>query len=218
MAAKKPIICPAILAADKDNYQKQIQNVAHFAHRIQIDLTDGTFVPHKTVAPEDAWWPVGFLADFHLMYQNPLPAIQKILQHKPNLIIVHAEAEGDFGQVVDFCRDHSIRLGVALLPQTFPEEIFSVIDDIDHVLIFSGDLGRFGGQANLSHLKKVEILKNQKPDLEVGWDGGINDQNVAELVFGGVDVLNVGGFIQNSDNPERAYRALVRIAEETGTT
>ncbi|HLG90897.1 MAG TPA: hypothetical protein VI336_01935, partial [Candidatus Saccharimonadales bacterium] len=61
------VVCPAILAVDKDSYHKQIQNVAHFAHRIQIDLTDGTFAPHKTVSPEEAWWPVGFLADFHLM-------------------------------------------------------------------------------------------------------------------------------------------------------
>ncbi|MEX0881284.1 MAG: hypothetical protein WEC17_01390 [Candidatus Saccharimonadales bacterium] len=218
MAAKKPIICPAILAADKDDYHKQIQNVAHFARRIQIDLTDGIFAPHKTVTPEEAWWPVGFLADFHLMYQNPLTAVQKILQHKPHLIIVHAEAEGDFDQVADFCRNHSVKLGVALLSLTVPEKIFSALDDIDHVLIFSGDLGKFGGQADLSLLEKAKILKQRKPELEIGWDGGIGDQNVAELVFGGVDVLNVGGFIQNSYDPERAYRALERIAEETGTT
>lgn len=218
LATKKPIICPAILAADKDSYRKQIQNVAHFAHRIQIDLTDGAFAPHKTIQPEEAWWPVGFLADFHLMYKNPLIAIQKVLHHKPHLIIVHAEAEGDFNQVADFCRNHSVKLGVALLPRTAPEKIFSALGDIGHVLIFSGDLGSFGGQADLSLLEKVKQLKQQKPNIEVGWDGGINDQNVSELVFGGVDVLNVGGFIQNSHDPQRAYRALERIAEETGTT
>lgn len=218
LVAENPIICPAILADDKEDYRKQIERVVHFAHRIQIDLTDGAFAPHKTIGPEEAWWPVGFLADFHLMYKNPLPAIQKILQHKPNLIIIHAEAEGDFGQVVDFCRNHLVKLGVALLPQTAPEKIFSALGDIDHALIFSGDLGSFGGRADLRLLEKARALKQQKPALEIGWDGGINDQNVSELVFGGVDVLNVGGFIQNSQDPQRAYHALERIAEETGTT
>ena len=213
-----PVVCPAILAADKDSYHKQIQNIAHFARRIQIDLTDGDFAPHKTISPENAWWPVGFLADFHLMYKNPLPAIQKILQHKPHLIIVHAEAEGDFSQALDFCRNRSVKLGVALLSRTPPEKIFSALDDIDHVLIFSGDLGRFGGRADLNLLEKVKLLKDQKPDLEIGWDGGINNQNISELVFGGVDVLNVGGFLQDAEDPERTYRALQRIAEETGTT
>ncbi len=213
-----PVICPSILAADQETYRRQIEKVAHFAHRIQIDLSDGVFAPRKTVEPEDAWWPVGFKADLHLMYKNPLPAIRKLLEHKPNLIIVHAEAEGDFGQVIEICRRHAVKLGVALLPQTAAETIFPALKDIDHVLIFSGELGSFGGQADLKLLNKSSILKNRKPDLEIGWDGGITDQNVSELVFGGVDVLDVGGFIQNTADPERAYRALERIADETGTT
>lgn len=213
-----PIICPAILSANKEEYHKQISNIAHVAQRIQIDLTDGEFAPHKTIEPADAWWPVGFLADFHLMYRHPLNVVQKILQHKPNLIIVHAEAEGDFDQVLDFCRNHSVKVGVAMLPQTPPEKIAAALDEIDHVLIFSGDLGEFGGQADVRLLDKVKALKSQRPELEIGWDGGISDQNVSELVSGGVDVLDVGGFIQNADDPARAYNTLERIAEETGTT
>src|SRR5438045_3767924 len=80
LEVKMPTICPAILAADKDTYRSQIEKIVHFAHRIQIDLTDGLFAPHKTIAPEDAWWPVGFKADFHLMFKDPMPAIHKILQ------------------------------------------------------------------------------------------------------------------------------------------
>lgn len=213
-----PIICPAILAANKDEYQRQIEKVVHLAHRIQIDLTDSVFAPHKTVEPDDAWWPAGFLADIHLMFKNPLPAIQKVLPHKPNLIIIHAESEGDFNQVVTMCRASSVKLGVALLAQTPPSAIYTELENIDHVLIFSGDLGSFGGQADLSLLDKVRQLKNKKPQLEIGWDGGINEQNVSELVFGGVDVLDVGSFIQNAEDPARAYHILERIAEETGTT
>ncbi|HSX17998.1 MAG TPA: hypothetical protein VLE51_01420 [Candidatus Saccharimonadales bacterium] len=212
-----PVICPSILAADKETYHKEIDKVVHFAHRIQVDLTDGFFAPHKTIGPEDAWWPVGFKADFHLMYKKPISAIQKILQHKPNLIIVHAEADGDFDQVVSICLNHSVKLGVALLPTTQPEAIFSALDRIDHVLIFSGDLGSYGGHADLNLLEKVKVLKQQKPDLEIGWDGGVNQQNVSELIFGGVDVLNVGGFIQEAEDPARAFHMLGRIAEETGT-
>jgi ribulose-phosphate 3-epimerase len=213
-----PIICPAILAADANDYRRQITNIAHVAHRIQIDLTDGVFAPHKTITVGEAWWPVGFLADFHLMYKHPLSAVQSILAHKPNMIIVHAEAEGDFGEVVALCRGQGVKVGIALLPQTNPEVIFSALDEIEHVLVFSGELGKFGGQVNLSLLDKAKALKTRKPNLEIGWDGGVNNQNVSELVFGGVDVLNVGGFIQNSDDPQRAYQALERIAEETGTT
>lgn len=213
-----PQICPAILAADAQMYKKQITKVAGFAHRIQIDLTDRQFALLKTVQPAEAWWPVAFKADFHLMYKNPLPAIKTILRHKPNLIIVHAEGEGDFNDVVSICDEHSVKLGVALLPETPPEAIFSALETIDHVLIFSGDLGKYGGTADLGLLEKAKLLKTKKSDLEIGWDGGVNTQNISELVFGGIDVLNVGGFIQNAEDPEQAYKTLERIAEETGTT
>lgn len=212
------VICPAILAVDEAQYRRQIENVVHHAHRIQIDLTDGLFASNSTIKPEQAWWPVGFKADFHLMYRQPLTVIGAIIDHKPNLVIVHAEAEGDLLGLAKACRDHQIKIGVALLQDTPAEKITAALEHVDHVLIFSGALGEYGGHANLSLLEKVKLLKQHKPDLEIGWDGGINDQNISELVTGGVDVLNVGGYIQNAADPAQAFATLQRIADETGTT
>lgn len=207
-----------MLAADKDDYKKQLENISHFGHRIQVDLTDNIFAKTTTIEPQDIWWPVGFKADIHLMYQDPMPALKALIAKSPHLIIVHAEADGDFAKLAQYCHDREIQVGVALLPATSPELIVKELPNIDHVLIFSGDLGSFGGHADLGLLEKVSFLKKHKPELEIGWDGGVNAQNVSELIFGGIDVLNVGGFIQNADNPEKAYNSLVRIAEETGTT
>lgn len=212
------VICPAILAGNEAEYRQQIEKVVHLAHRIQIDLTDGVFADSQTVEPAQAWWPVGFKADFHLMYSQPLPVIGILIDHTPNLIIVHAEAEGDLVNLSAACHEHRIKVGVALLPDTKPEKITAALAYIDHVLIFSGELGEYGGHANLSLLEKVDFLKHHKPDLEIGWDGGVNDQNISELVAGGVDVLNVGGYIQNAEDPAKAFTALQRIADETGTT
>ncbi|MBX4190752.1 hypothetical protein KW794_01555, partial [Candidatus Saccharibacteria bacterium] len=62
-----PVICPSILASTPEEYRQQIEKVASFAERIQIDLTDGDFAKNQTIAPDEAWWPVGIKADFHLM-------------------------------------------------------------------------------------------------------------------------------------------------------
>jgi len=213
-----PVICPTVLAADKQDYKIQIERIAGLGHRLQIDLTDGLFASAKTVAADEIWWPAGFKADIHLMYKDPATVLRTVLAKNPHLIIVHSEADGDFDAVYKMCRDNGVKLGVALLAATEPDVIAKKLDKIDHVLIFSGDLGNFGGHADLSLLEKVSSLKELKPELEIGWDGGINDHNVSELVFGGVDVLNVGGFIQKAANPEKAYNTLFRIADETGTT
>lgn len=214
-----PVICPTITAYSPQEYKQQMEKVAGFAHRIQIDLTDGRFTKEKTVEPEHAWWIAGVKADIHLMYKDPWPAAQIVMEHKPNLIIVHAEAEGNFGPFAELCHSRGVSVGVALLQDTPAQTLLPSLDNIDHVLIFSGNLGYQGGsQANFGLLDKIKALKDRKPSLEIGWDGGINDQNISQLVFGGVDVLNVGGFIQKSPDPAHAYKTLERIAEETGTT
>lgn len=213
-----PVICPAILAKDKEEYHRQMEKVAGFAERIQIDLTDGDFAPVQTIRPEDAWWPVGFKADFHLMYRDPHKATDIILQHRPHMVIIHAESSGNFIAFTEKLRQSGVKVGVALLPQTPVTVILPAVDKIDHVLIFSGNLGQFGGHANMDLLNKAEELKRHRPQLEIGWDGGVDERNISRLAFGGIDVFNVGGYIQNAEDPERAYKMLSRIAEETGTT
>jgi ribulose-phosphate 3-epimerase len=213
-----PVVCPTILAANKADYDSQVKKIANLGKRIQIDLTDGKFAATKTVTPQAAWWPAGFMADIHLMFKDPLPAARSLVSKEPNMIIAHAESDGNFDKLHELCRHLNIKLGLALLPATPPELIDSAVKKIDHVLIFSGDLGSFGGHADLGLLDKVVYLKAKNADLEIGWDGGINDRNISQLVFGGVDVLNVGGYIQNADDPEKAYNSLFRIADETGIT
>ena len=213
-----PIICPTILAATSETYIDQMERVGQLGQRLQIDLTDGVFAKTTTIAPDQIWWPVGVKADIHLMYQDPMSAVEAAMAHGPSMIIVHAEAGGDFNKVANYCRDRRVKLGVALLPQTPPQLIVKSLSKIDHVLIFSGDLGSFGGHADLGLLSKVEFLKSQKSDLEIGWDGGVNMHNVSQLSEGGVDVLNVGGYLQNAPDPKKAYYELALIAVETGST
>ena len=213
-----PIICPTILATNAEDYKKAVEKVAGFAHRLQIDLTDGQFAKPKTVEPKDAWWPAGVKADVHLMFAQPLAAAKTVLEHKPNLVIVHAEAGGDFNAFASSCQAAGVKVGVALLAETAVERIAAAMDKIDHVLIFSGSLGQYGGVADLKLLHKARYLRELNPEIEIGWDGGINANNISQLAFGGVDVFSVGSFIQNAGDPEHAYRTLERIAEETGTT
>jgi pentose-5-phosphate-3-epimerase len=213
------IICPTITAETSADYKSQLEKVTSFAKRIQIDLMDGAFTMNRSVLPEEAWWPVGMHADLHLMFKDPLEATRTLVAHQPSLIIIHAEAKGSFRQVYELCKHKNVKIGIALLASTKPDVIKDVLAEIDHVLIFSGNLGHQGGSfADLSLLEKVDYLKDKNSQLEIGWDGGVNNRNVSELITGGVDVLNVGSYLQSAADAEKAYTDLFRIAEETGTT
>jgi len=208
-------ICPTVLASNTDEYRQQIERIARFAVRVHIDLADGRFAPTKTIGIDQVWWPGGMRADLHVMHKEPFKHAKLLLELRPQLIIVHAEADGDFVAFAEMAHRVGVEVGVALKPETHANLIQPALEYIDHVLVFSGNLGHFGGQANTHLLTKVLQLKKMKPTLEIGWDGGINDKNAATLAAGGVDVLNTGGYIQHAADPADAYETLVRAVVDS---
>ncbi len=208
---KTAVICPSITPSTSDPhvYREQIERVA-FAPRVQIDLMDGDFAPNKNINPIQVWWPAGTIADIHLMYRRPAEHIETLVSLRPHTIILHAESEGDIVGYLTHIKKFQIRIGVALLADTPVRLAQDSIAVADHVMLFAGTLGSFGGVADMSVLKKVAEIRSLRPDIEIGWDGGINTDNICALRDGGVNVFNVGSFIQRADDPQAAYDSLVK--------
>jgi ribulose-phosphate 3-epimerase len=205
------IICPTVTAFDTHEYRVQMERLEPFAKRIHIDLMDGKFAPTISPGLDQIWWPEGLTADIHLMYQDPMAQLPQILHLKPNLVIIHQEAGVDHRAFADQLHQNVIKVGLALLHSTPVEQIRETILSFDHVLVFSGDLGKHGGIADMRILEKVSKIREYHPTVEIGWDGGVNAENALALIDGGVDVLNVGGFIQNSTDAAAAYAKLKAI-------
>lgn len=192
-----------------------MERVEQFASRIHIDVADGLLAPRKLIGLDRLWWPGNVVADLHMMYERPFDHTELLQALHPQLVIVHAEAKGDFYHFSYQMHLHGIEVGVALLPATPVSRIAAALGNIDHVLVFSGNLGYQGGStADLSLLTKVKELHTAKPTLEIGWDGGVNDHNAVELATAGVDVLNVGGFIHAAKEPANAYAKLKEVTQE----
>ena len=207
------IICPTITAYDTHEYRAQMERLEPFAKRVHIDLMDGEFAP--TVSPdlEQVWWAPELIADIHLMYQRPMGYLDQLIKLRPNLVVIHTEADVDHQDFASKLHEHDVKVGLAILHDTPVEDAYQIMSSFDHVLVFSGQLGHHGGQADLGLLDKVRKIREHYPDIEISWDGGINDQNVAQLIEAGVTVLNVGGFIQQSNNPKAAYDKLKEVIE-----
>lgn len=204
------VICPTVLASDKHDFAVQLKRVS-FASRIQFDFMDGEFVETKSVELSEVWWPHNVQADLHLMYARPMDYLQTLLELKPHMVIIHAEAEVHHMHMAAELHKADILAGLCVLPETPIGNVEQILNSFDHLLIFGGHLGHFGGQADLDQLSKAWEAKQHHPDIEIGWDGGINDQNAKQLAEGGVAVLNVGGFIQKAEDPKIAYSKLVDV-------
>ncbi len=207
-------ICPTVTAFDLPAYREQLAAITPFAERIHIDLMDGQFAPTTSPDIQQIGLPHGPLVDIHLMYQEPMEALERLIHLKPHMVVVHNEAHVHHMHFVAELHKHDIKAGLAILQDTPIEHAYQIMHSFDHVLVFSGDLGHHGGQADLGLLDKVRKIRSHHPDAEIGWDGGINADNARLLANAGVDVLNVGGFVQKSSDPRSAYATLVAIVGE----
>ena len=209
-------IAPTILAENAERYKEQVERISGFAELVHIDISDGEFAPVLTVPIEELWAPEGWTVDIHAMVNNLSEYVPKLIALRPRTIIVHAEASDDVVSALRQIKQANIRAGLALLRPTVPSTVEEMIKQAEHILIFSGELGRFGGTASMMQLEKIRLVKSINSNVEIGWDGGVMTENAYSLVQGGVDVLNVGGAIQKATNPKEVFNKLQQEISRTG--
>jgi ribulose-phosphate 3-epimerase len=210
------VIVPTITVETDEQYRLESLKLATFARRVHIDITDGEFAPVFLLSESQLTWPEGWDVDIHAMVTRPSEHLPQIIQLNPSLVVLHAEATEDLLPHFATLKQAGIKTGIALLKTTVPLTVEAAIKAVDHVLIFSGELGKHGGTASMMQLEKIRLVKKIRPDVEIGWDGGIKIDNAYTLTQGGVDVLNVGGEIANSLNPADTYNQLVKEINKHG--
>lgn len=209
-------IAPAITVETAEAYKASVERLQGFATRVHVDISDGEFAPSFLLGEDQLYFPANWQVDVHAMVARPSEHLARLIALKPSLIIFHAEISEDRAALIAQIKQAGIKAGVALLRTTVPATVADVIRLADHVMIFSGELGKYGGKASLMQLEKVRLVKAINPAVEIGWDGGVSLENAYTLTQGGVDVLNTGGAIASSDNPAGVYDALTKEINKHG--
>lgn len=192
---------------DPHEFRAQMERIGGLGERVHIDLMDGDFAPNHNIDPTQLWWPEGVKADIHVMYRHPREVVMQLIELRPHCIILHAEIEDDLLDLLHIIHEAGLNAGVALLRPTPVAENRRYIDQAEYVLLFAGELG-MSGQADLTALEKVPEVRMINPMLEIGWDGGANEENVAQLALNGIDVINVGGALRSADSPRTVFEHL----------
>ncbi len=210
------MIVPTIMPETLDALRATLQAYQPFARRIHIDISDGEFAPVFLLSESQLYWPEGWEVDIHAMVARPSEHLPQLIQLKPSMIILHAEAQENILPHIRTIKEAGIRAGVALLKTTVPSSVEAAIREADHVMIFSGELGKYGGTASMMQLEKVRLIKRINNGVEIGWDGGVTAENAFSLSQGGVDVLYVGGAIQKAADPETAFNTMMKEVNKQG--
>jgi ribulose-phosphate 3-epimerase len=206
------VICPTITTSDPHVYREQMDLIAAYSEGVHIDFADGVFAPNELLSVEEGWRSDDLVTHVHIMYQKPMEIVDDIINLEADLVILHAESD-NIRSCLEALLDNGTRTGVALLPETSVADLQDLeIDELlDHILVFGGHLGFQGGEADLDQLEKVRQIKKSYPDIEIAWDGGVNESNIAKISSSGVDVINVGSYLHESDDPKKAYDTLASL-------
>lgn len=216
------IVEPSILSADFTRLGEAVLEAERAGVSwIQIDVMDGRFVPNLNFGPGTvaAIRPlVKLKLDVHLMIVEPEKYIADFVKSGADRIIVHQEVCPHIHRVLESIREHGIQAGVTLNPGTAPYAIEEVLELADFIQVMGVNPG-FGGQKFIrTQLDKIRILKEMLNtrglDVPIGVDGGIDLENVRDIVEAGTTVLVAGSSVYNTHGSvkENVSGLLARVA------
>ena len=200
-------IIPSILSADFTNLGKEIKKVERAGClRLHLDVMDGHFVPNISIGPvviKAIRKYTDLYLQTHLMIDHPERYVADFKRAGSDCIIIHQEACRNFRRAVEMIKGLKLKAGIALRPNTPPDTIKDIIDEMDMVLIMTVEPG-FSGQTFINGSEKkvaaIKTILSQKGlDIPIGVDGGINNNTIPMVVKAGATQLIAGSAVFTGD-------------------
>jgi ribulose-phosphate 3-epimerase len=215
-------ILPSILAADFARLADEVAKVeAGGARMIHVDVMDGHFVPNLTLGPplvKSLRKATRAILDVHLMIMDPDTYAPMFIEAGANQVSVHQEVCAHLDRTLNMIRSHGAKAGVVINPATPVHTLEEVLDVADYVLVMSVNPG-FGGQEfiprTLGKVRQLARIRQERNlDFAIEIDGGINLENLAEVVRAGCDWIVTGSSVFHTPDPGATVAEMRRIAEQ----
>ncbi len=187
-------IHPSILSADFANLESELKTISG-ADAAHVDVMDNHFVPNLTFGPQmvDALNRVsGLDLDVHLMISDADRWAPGYAELGVASVTFHIEASKNPIELARRIRAIGSRAAVAIKPGT-------PVAEIDMVLVMTVEPG-FGGQklipetiAKISEAR--DQIRSRGLSISVQVDGGVTEENIAELASTGADCFVAGSAV-----------------------
>ena len=218
-------IAPSILAWDLGDLERAVEiSVEGKADQVHLDVIDGHFAPNITFGPgtvKALRRRCDLKFDTHLMIDRPDLYVDKFLDAGSDLLTFHAEVldGASFDGLHRKVSSKGREVGLALKPRTeLPAWAGDRLDKISTIVVMTVNPGFSGQTMDMSVMPKLAQMsglireRGLKTDIEV--DGGVEPENVSEVVSRGGNVLVAGAGVYAKQDPVKAISELRTVAEK----
>ena len=174
----------------------------HFVPNITIGLPVVKSISRATKLPVDA----------HLMISEPGRYAAQFVDAGARMVSVHVEADAHLHRTLASIRSAGGEAGVAINPATPIAAVEEALKFVDFILVMSVNPG-FGGQqfisTSLDKLRRLRRMIDERGlNVRIEIDGGIDRNNIGEVVVAGAEIIVAGSAIFGAPDPQVAIREL----------
>ena len=211
-------IAPSLLAADFTRLDREIREAESAgADLLHVDVMDGHFVPNITIGPfvvEAIKRTATLPLDVHLMISDPVKFVRAFIDAGADSIDFHIEVAPEPRELIETVRDHGLKIGVAVSPETPVAAISNILSAVDQVMVMTVHPG-FGGQGLIPEcVEKVRRVAELAPDMDIMVDGGINATTISAVAAAGANVFVAGTAIFGEEDRAAAVATLRSLAKK----
>lgn len=193
----KKLIAASILSADFSNLSGAIKECEQAGvDWIHIDVMDGHFVPNITMGPlivATCKKITNLPLDCHLMVEKPENLVKSFAAAGAHYLTIHPENNPNVHRTLELIRSLGCKAGLALNPGTSHHILEPLLPFVDMILVMTVNPG-FSGQAFIPEmmdkvLAVARMIQENKADIRLEVDGGINADTIAGLSHSGADTF-----------------------------
>jgi len=202
------IVSPSIYSADPLRLADVLDSIKGIEN-LHMDIDDGNFVKGisfgaDTVKAITAHTDIP--VDAHLEVLNPLSYIGDLCDAGVKSLCAHIEALPYPNLFLSDVKRRGVKAGLSLNLKTPAAFIQPYANELDYVLLVSVESDYEGRPFRPGILTKIkEARKLLPPDTAIWVDGGVNDENLKDIVLAGADAVVMGRAIFDTPDPFAAW-------------
>ncbi|UCG35013.1 MAG: ribulose-phosphate 3-epimerase [Candidatus Omnitrophota bacterium] len=204
-------VVPALLTDKREKFVEMLEVCRSFTDYVQVDIMDGEFVPSRSILAQDLkGLNPNLRSEAHLMVINPLDWLDTFKSFGASRIIYHFEIEADHFKIINEIKNKGFEAGIAINPSTEIKDFEFLLDKVSVVLFLSVNPGFYGAPFIPQVLDKIKAFKKLYPNKLAGIDGGVKLTNAEAVSKSGVDYVCVGSALMQAQDPQIAYKELLK--------